>query len=287
MSLPKKIFLRTLFSITLISFVFSVGFQLSSNSLADKAYAHSPSWNASTGWDELQACLSANPDHQIDFETAADGTQYFTCKHPEDTSFMGVRDPLKGRFSSLGQIASEILPYVLLLGGMIAFLFLLWAGFKYMTAQGDPKAVSEARGTIVSATIGLIILASIFVILQIVEFVFKIEILGRLTHSAYAQGIDIGEMFKFGDQGVIDVFPDLGTLVTNVVNIALTLGGLLFFGMLLWGGMRYMLSRGDDKMISDARQTITNATIGLLIIVSSFVIIKLIALATGADISIF
>lgn len=196
-----------------------------------------------------------------------------------------VEDPLRERFTSLGEIASLLLPPVLLLGGMIAFLFIIWGGFKYMTAQGDPKAVASARGTIVSAVIGLLILASIFVILLLVERVLQIKILTTFVPSVYA--VNIGQEFLLGDRSITDVFGNFGELVASVVNFALAAGGLVFFAMLIWGGMRYMLARGDDKLIMEARQTVTNAVIGLLIIVSSFAIIKLISVATGADISIF
>lgn len=195
-----------------------------------------------------------------------------------------VNDPLGGKFSSLGQIASQLLPAILALGGMVAFIFLLWGGIKYMTSQGDPKAVASARGTIVSAIIGLVILVSIFVILRLIEAVFKINILAA---AAPAYAVNIGQEFKIGGQSIQIAFPTLGSLVTSVVNFILGAAGVIFFFMLLWGGIRYMLARGDDKLIAEARQTLTNATIGLLIIISSFVIIKLIEVATGAQLSIF
>ena len=154
-----------------------------------------------------------------------------------------------------------------------------------MTAQGDPKSIASARGTVVSAVVGLVILASIFVIMRLINLVFKINILGSLAPPASAA--NIGEDFKIGGLSAKDVFPNFGKLLSSVVGFALAAAGLIFFFMLVWGGIRYMTAGGDDKSIMAARQTITNAIIGLLIIVSSFVIIKLIALATGADISIF
>lgn len=201
--------------------------------------------------------------------------------------FNQINDPLQGRFESLGQIVSTLLPAILILGGMVALLFLIWGGFRYMTAQGDPKAISAARGTIVSAIIGLVLLASVLVILAIIEDVLKINILGNIVTPAFAQGVDIGCEFKLGGQCISNAFPNFGSLVTTLVNFALAAAGLVFFFMFVWGGLRYMLARGDDKLISDARQTITNSVIGLLIVISSFVIIGIIAAVTNADISIF
>ena len=99
--------------------------------------------------------------------------------------------------------------------------------------------------------------------------------------------IDIGEAFLFGGKGVREVFPDLGTLVTSIINLALAAAGIVFFIMFVWGGIRYITAGGDEKSISDAKGTLSNAVVGLLIVISSFAIIRLIALATGATISIF
>ena len=197
-----------------------------------------------------------------------------------------IEDPLQGRFTSLGQIISLLVPMILILGGMLSSILLIWGGIKYISARGDPKAVDSARGTITSAIIGLAILASIFVIATILQLVFKIRVLTYIAAPVYAQGVDIGREFEFAGQRVDGVFPTIGSLFTSIINFALAAGGLLFFFIIIWGGIRYMLSRGDEKQLMDARQTLTNGIIGILIIVSAFAIIKLIELATGATISI-
>ena len=57
--------------------------------------------------------------------------------------------------------------------------------------------------------------------------------------------------------------------------------GLIFFALLVWGGIRYMLARGDEKATQAARGVLTNAVTGLLIVISAFAIITLIGLFTG------
>jgi hypothetical protein len=89
-----------------------------------------------------------------------------------------VEDPLKGRFNSLGEVLSGLLPYIFTLAGMITFLFLIWGGIKYLTAQGDAKQVDSAKQTITSAIIGLVVILSVVAILEIIKLVFKINVLG-------------------------------------------------------------------------------------------------------------
>lgn len=41
------------------------------------------------------------------------------------------------------------------IGGFIAFTVILAGGFRYITAQGDPKAIAAARSTLTWAIVGL------------------------------------------------------------------------------------------------------------------------------------
>jgi hypothetical protein len=44
--------------------------------------------------------------------------------------------------------------------------------------------------------------------------------------------------------------------------------------MLIWGGLRYIMSGGDSKKITDAKNTILYAIIGLIIAVLAFAIVN-------------
>ena len=54
--------------------------------------------------------------------------------------------------------------------------------------------------------------------------------------------------------------------------------------MLLIGGIRWILAGGDEKAVSSARSTITAALIGLVIVLLSFAIIKLVEAFFGVTI---
>ena len=58
----------------------------------------------------------------------------------------------------------------------------------------------------------------------------------------------------------------------TVVNVALSLVGFIFFGMILYGGIRWMISRGNDELKQKAKDAIINAVIGLVIVVSAYAI---------------
>lgn len=51
----------------------------------------------------------------------------------------------------------RILSLVFVILGAISVLMIVIAGIKYSASQGDPQAISKAKGTIIYAIIGLIV----------------------------------------------------------------------------------------------------------------------------------
>src|SRR3989304_6811098 len=67
-------------------------------------------------------------------------------------------------------------------------------------------------------------------------------------------------------------FPNLGGLITNLVSIGYFIAGLFFLFNLVVGGIQWITSGGDPKSLESARGRITNAAIGLIIVVAAFAI---------------
>ena len=73
--------------------------------------------------------------------------------------------------SALETIFANVLNVITVLAGFAVLLMLVLGAFRYMTAQGDPKAVGAARSTISWALVGLFfIIAAWFVIQFIARF---------------------------------------------------------------------------------------------------------------------
>lgn len=62
--------------------------------------------------------------------------------------------------------------------------------------------------------------------------------------------------------------------ITKFTNIALYAVGVISVIMLIWGGLRYIISGGDGKKVTDAKNTILYAILGLVIAFLSFAIIN-------------
>lgn len=64
-----------------------------------------------------------------------------------------------------------------------------------------------------------------------------------------------------------------GAFVANFYQFALMIGGLLAFGMIVWGGVKYAASRGNPSAESDAKDRIYGALIGLLLLAGVYLIL--------------
>jgi len=70
---------------------------------------------------------------------------------------------------------------------------------------------------------------------------------------------------------------ELGTLISNLIAAGIIIAGLLTFLYLVWGGIQWLTSGGDKAGLETDRERITNAIIGLILVVASWAIITLIS----------
>lgn len=66
---------------------------------------------------------------------------------------------------------------------------------------------------------------------------------------------------------------DVPTLVRNIVSVILGIVGAIALGMFVYGGFMWMTAAGNEQRITKGRETLTWATIGLLVIFSSYAIL--------------
>lgn len=68
---------------------------------------------------------------------------------------------------------------------------------------------------------------------------------------------------------------------TQITNTILYVVGIISVVMLIWGGLRYVISGGDSKKVTDAKNTIMYAIIGLIIAILAFAIVNFVINAIG------
>lgn len=63
-------------------------------------------------------------------------------------------------------------------------------------------------------------------------------------------------------------------LLTNVINLLLFIIGIVSLIMIIVGGFKYTTSAGDSSQLSNAKDTILYALVGLVIAIMSFAIVN-------------
>ena len=76
----------------------------------------------------------------------------------------------------------------------------------------------------------------------------------------------------------------VSSIVSGAISLVLLVVALVFFFVLIMGGLRWVMSGGDQKNVEAARNQITNALIGLAIVFATFAIMRLIGVIFGIDI---
>lgn len=67
-----------------------------------------------------------------------------------------------------------------------------------------------------------------------------------------------------------------GNLISGILGVLLVIAGLLGFFYLLLGGIQWITSGGDKAGVEGARQKIIQAIIGLVIVFSTWAVMKLV-----------
>lgn len=79
--------------------------------------------------------------------------------------------------SSLGQIISQLLPFIITFAGLALLLMLIWGGIILMTAAGDPAKSKSGYGKISAGLIGFLIIFVSYFVAQLVEIILGVKIL--------------------------------------------------------------------------------------------------------------
>ena len=67
---------------------------------------------------------------------------------------------------------------------------------------------------------------------------------------------------------------DVRILIAGIINSLLGFLGALFIVLVIFGGLKWMTAGGSAEKVSEARTVIKNATIGLTVVVLSYVIVR-------------
>ena len=78
-----------------------------------------------------------------------------------------------------------------------------------------------------------------------------------LAAPAYAQSGDVEK---------------IQTFIKSIIQVLVTLAGLLAAGFFVWGGVGYITSTGNPEALDRSKKTIVYSAIGLTVVIAAFVL---------------
>lgn len=109
--------------------------------------------------------------------------------------------------------------------------------------------------------------------------VFLFAAVGILARSHVTHAVEIGLNFASAT-GLSTV--DIRTYVSRIIRYFLGLLGIIAVSLMIYAGYLWMTSGGSAEKIDKAKKIMTNAVIGLVIIVSAYAIVEFLLRAVGA-----
>ncbi len=75
----------------------------------------------------------------------------------------------------------------------------------------------------------------------------------------------------------IDSIYDISQIIANIIQILLAVAGVLAVVFIVWGGITYIMSGGESSKTSEAKSTLRNAILGLILTGSAYLIVEFLA----------
>jgi len=96
-----------------------------------------------------------------------------------------------------------------------------------------------------------------------------------LSHLFYAVAGPIS--IKADEVGLPTSTPTVGAALAAIINILITLIGLLSVVFIVVGGIKIVVSNGDPARYKSGRDTITYAIVGIILAIGAYAIVAYIA----------
>lgn len=71
------------------------------------------------------------------------------------------------------------------------------------------------------------------------------------------------------------------SFIQSVIQVFVTIAGLVSAGFFVWGGFRYITSSGNPEALDGAKKTILYSAVGLAIVLGAFVISNIVTQVAG------
>ena len=155
----------------------------------------------------------------------------------------------------IGNVAYDLFHVV----AYLAVGYIIYSGYLYITAMGEPGKIAKAHKGIQGAIIGMMVA---LLAASIVKFVM-VDIFGHSADGTIYQG-------------------DANAIIVNIVSGVLGLAGIVAVCMIIYGGVTYMMSAGDAGKVKKGKTILTYSIVGLIVVLLSYAIVSFVLAQMGS-----
>ncbi|MGE5425505.1 MAG: hypothetical protein ACM3PZ_00210 [Bacillota bacterium] len=101
---------------------------------------------------------------------------------------------------------------------------------------------------------------------------------GFIMAPALAQTYDFSSQSGLNETGVAAGYdtgneaPTVEGYVSRIITIVLSLLGVIFLGLTIYAGLIWMMAQGNEARVSKAKELLTEAVIGVLVVLAAYAI---------------
>lgn len=103
----------------------------------------------------------------------------------------------------------------------------------------------------------LLILSVLFIVIFLIRRALAADDPYGLANTAYYSGLKTAD-------------PSLPNMVGKIIGVILSVTGIIFLYVIIWGGNLYMSARGNEEQVEKAKSLITQAIIGIILIIGAY-----------------
>lgn len=159
-------------------------------------------------------------------------------------------------FTTVSELLNAVLNNLMGIIAIVAVIFIVIGGVLYIVSGGSEAGTTRAKKIWTGAVIGLAIALASPTFLKTIQ-----SLLGGSSTGGSAETW-------------VNNALTLKDIASNVLNLLLSIAGILGIIALIVGGGMYFTSYGDDKRIETGKKIITYAIIGIIVSLASLVIIR-------------
>ena len=107
----------------------------------------------------------------------------FASRVYAETSNVSITSPSQGVTAEPNIVLQNAITIVFILAGLAVLIMLIWGAFQWILSGGEKEKVEEARKRIMSAIVGIVILALAFLIVKVLGRLLNINPMGGIIPS--------------------------------------------------------------------------------------------------------